>query len=100
MWYPSERSKPMSGASAATEILAMPKRAYSYSRISTKGKQAKGRGLDRQDEFYQELAPAEGGCLDDSLVFSDRGKSGFHGDNLKATPDLARFLDLVKRGRI
>lgn len=77
----------------------MPRRAYSYKRVSDPT-QVKGDGLRRQSEYAEELAAREGWCLDDTLRFSDRGPSGFHGDNLEATADLARFLELVKNGRI
>src|SRR5437870_1300765 len=99
MWYPGERSERMPVSEPPRDILAMPRRAYSYSRVSDP-KQVKGDGLRRQDDFAARICAEEGWCLDDSLHFADKGRSGYHGDNLKATADLARFLDLVKSGRV
>ena len=79
---------------------AMPRRSYSYKRVSTSGKQVRGDGLRRQDDYAQEISSREGWILDDTLAFADKGRSGFHGANLKPTADLTRFLDLVQRGRI
>ena len=70
-----------------TQDAAMPRRAYSYARISTGGRQARGDGLRRQqgklgdgDESWPEKVCArEGWCLDDSLPFTDKGRSAFHG---------------------
>src|SRR3989442_15538291 len=91
----------MTRLNTSQEILAMPRRAYSYSRVSDpKQARANKDGLRRQDTYAADRCAREGWCLDDSLVFSDKGKSGFHGDNLKGTAALARFLDLVKSGRI
>ena len=81
-------------------INAMPRRAYSYIRISTGGRQARGDGLRRQDDFAAVLCQEEDWTLDDSLHFTDSGKSGYHGRNLDPTAALSRFLDLVQRGRI
>lgn len=78
---------------------AMPRRAYSYSRFSS-SKQRKGTSQERQDEWAQHLATEQGWTLDDTLQFRDKARSGFHGDNLKPTADLTRFLELVERGRI
>ena len=78
----------------------MPQRAYSYKRVSTPGKQVIGDGLQRQADYAEEIAKANAWCLDDTLRFTDKGRSGFHGANLSPTADLTRFLDLVKRGRI
>jgi DNA invertase Pin-like site-specific DNA recombinase len=78
----------------------MPRRAYSYIRISTGGKQARGDGLRRQDDFATILSREEGWTLDDALHFTDSGKSGYHSRNLDPTAALSRFLDLVNRGRI
>jgi DNA invertase Pin-like site-specific DNA recombinase len=81
----------------------MPRRAYSYTRFST-GKQADGDSERRQTEWPAQVAQEQGWTLDDTLTFIDRGRSGFHGANRKAdgkaVGDLARFLDLVERGRI
>src|SRR5262249_62018665 len=85
----------------AEEISAMPRRAYSYSRVSdpTQAKKDKD-GLRRQDDYAPTLCAEHGWCLDDALHFVDKGKSGFHGENVKGTAALARFLELVRRGRI
>lgn len=85
---------------SAQETLPMPRRAYPYGRVSTKGKQTKGRGLDRQEDFAQQISDEEGWFLDDAYHFCDAGRSGFHGDNLSPTADLTRFLDLVKAKQI
>jgi DNA invertase Pin-like site-specific DNA recombinase len=82
-----------------TQDATMPRRAYSYSRIST-GIQARGDGLRRQDEFAERICAEEGWCLDDALTYADRGRSGYHRHNLRPTADLARFLKDVEHGRI
>ncbi len=81
-------------------IIPMPRRAYSYIRISTGGRQARGDGLRRQDDFAAVLCKEENWTLDDTLHFTDSGKSGFHSRNLDPTAALSRFLDLVTRKRI
>lgn len=74
----------------------MPRRAYSYARISRAGKQAKGRGVKRQtDDWVRTLCDDEGWTLDDTLTFVDKGKSGFHKANLKPTAALGRFLSMI-----
>jgi DNA invertase Pin-like site-specific DNA recombinase len=79
----------------------MPRRAYSYSRVSDPRQAREGRdGLRRQDDYAQQLCTENGWRLDDALVFIDKGRSGFHGDNLKATAGLARFLEAIKSGRV
>lgn len=81
------------------DILAMPRRAYSYSRVSdTKQARAGKDGLRRQDDFAAQICAEEGWCLDDTLVFVDKGKSGFHGEHLVGTAALAQFLEAVKEG--
>jgi DNA invertase Pin-like site-specific DNA recombinase len=83
------------------EILVMPRRAYSYSRVSDPRQAKVGRdGLRRQDDYAQQLCDEHSWCLDDSLIFTDKGRSGFHCDNLKATAGLTRFLEAVKSGRV
>lgn len=85
----------------------MPQRAYSYARIST-GDQAGGDGLRRQqgtegddrESWPVTVCREQGWILDDTLKFTDSGRSGFHQANLKPTADLSRFLNLVQRGRI
>lgn len=76
----------------------MPRRAYSYLRISD-GKQARGDGLRRQDSFAEQLCGEEGWLLDDSMRLVDRGVSAFHGLNADVG-DLSRFLAAVKTGRV
>jgi DNA invertase Pin-like site-specific DNA recombinase len=79
----------------------MPRRSYNYSRVSDPRQAREGRdGLRRQDSYAQQLSAENGWCLDDSLVFIDKGRSGFHGDNLKATAALACFLDAIRTGRV
>jgi DNA invertase Pin-like site-specific DNA recombinase len=80
------------------DALPMPRRAYSYSRISDKA-QAKGDGLQRQAEFATQLCREQGWCLDDTFVLVDRGVSAFHGDNA-STGALAQFLRAVTSGRV
>ncbi len=75
----------------------MPQRAYSYRRVSDPYSKD---GIDRQEDYATALAVKHGWCLDDTLLFTDRGRSGFHGHNRKPTAALTQFLDLVKRGRI
>ncbi|HYT87551.1 MAG TPA: hypothetical protein VEL76_02425, partial [Gemmataceae bacterium] len=75
----------------------MPRRAYSYAHISDR-KQGKGDGLRRQGAAQDESGPEgalpretypdricreQGWCLDDSLRFVDKGRSAYHGDNLR-----------------
>src|SRR5262245_49657866 len=83
---------------ATQGVLPMPRRAYSYLRISDP-KQARGDGLDRQEGFAERICAQNKWCLDDSLRFVDRGKSGFHGDN-RLTGALGQFLAAVRSKRI
>lgn len=90
----------------------VPQRSYSYGRISSggrkKGSQALGDGLRRQqgklddaDESWPERVSAQHGwSLDDTLRFTDKGRSGFHLKNLTPTAHLTRFLRLIESGRI
>jgi len=77
----------------------MPRRSYSYARYS-QGIQGEGDSERRQKEWPAAVSAEQGWCLDDSLSFVDRGRSGFHGANRKPTTALSHFLDLVQRGRI
>ncbi len=80
------------------EETTMPRRAYSYLRVSCLA-QAHGDGLRRQDDFAAQICQEEGWCLDDTLSFVDRGRSAFHGDNARIGA-LSRFLAAVKSGRV
>src|SRR5262245_33211326 len=95
---------------STTKDAAMPQRSYSYARISTGGDQARGDGLRRQqgsedadddrEPWPVTVSRDQGWVLDDTLRFTDKGRSAFHKKNLSPTADLTRFLNLVKRGRI
>ncbi len=61
-------------------ILTIPRRVYSYLRVSH-ANQLKGDGMRRQAEFTTQHCTEEGWCLDDTLRFEDRGRSDYHGDN-------------------
>jgi DNA invertase Pin-like site-specific DNA recombinase len=76
----------------------MPRRAYPYSRFSAKH-QRHGDSIRRQDDWQQSVCRQRGWTLDDTLRFLDAGVSAHHGKN-SDVGDLARFLDLVQRGRI
>ena len=86
----------------------MPQRSYSYARISTGGDQAEGDGLRRQQGLSNDdrepwpvsVSREQGWFLDDTLKFTDSGRSGYHQKNLSPTADLTRFLTLVQRGSI
>lgn len=82
-----------------TKDAAMPRRAYSYARFSSSS-QRDGDSLRRQTDFPEQVCTQEGWCLDDTLKFIDKARSGFHGKNRTPTSALTRFLDLIKRGRI
>ena len=79
-------------------VLAMPRRAYSYLRVSDPT-QVKGDGLRRQDDFALTICREEGWSLDDSLRFHDKGRSAFRRKNSKVG-DLHRFLECVETGRV
>jgi DNA invertase Pin-like site-specific DNA recombinase len=76
----------------------MTPRVYSYKRFSSP-KQAKGDSLRRQSEFEQEVCRETNLPPDDSLNLTDRGVSAWKGHN-KQFGALARFLELVRAGRI
>jgi DNA invertase Pin-like site-specific DNA recombinase len=81
---------------AHVQDAAMPQRSYSYRRISTNGRQARGRGLDRQGDGWAAQVSAERGwVLDDTLDLTDKGRSGYHQKNLEPTAALGRFLALI-----
>lgn len=77
----------------------VPRRAYSYRRISAI-RQRNGDGLLRQKDFAQALCEKHGWTLDDTLVFEDRGRSGFHGHHRRGKGQLLAFMEMVKRKRI
>jgi DNA invertase Pin-like site-specific DNA recombinase len=85
--------------SIVAENGTMPRRAYSYKRVSDP-KQVKGDGLARQEDFATRICERNGWLLDDTLTFADKGRSGFHGDHRRGKGQLKKFLDLVKRRRI
>lgn len=87
--------------------LDMPQRAFSYGRISTGGRQARGSGLkrqqgqlDEQDESWPERVCEEQGWTLDEETFTDKGKSGFHKKNLGPKAALTKFLKYIKSGRV
>lgn len=89
------------------ENSTMPKRAYSYGRISTGGRQARGSGLKRQqgkldehDEAWPETVCREQGWHLDEETFTDTGRSGFHKKNLGPKAALTRFLGHIRKGRV
>jgi DNA invertase Pin-like site-specific DNA recombinase len=87
------RTKPAAGPQDAH---TMPRRAYSYRRISTNGKQARGGGLARQgDDWGAALCESRGWCLEqDPLI--DSGRSGYHQKNLDPKAALGRFLASIE----
>lgn len=82
----------------ATENTTMPRRGYSYLRFSC-GIQAKGDSRRRQWEWAAEECERRGLFLDDTLYFHDEGVSGLRGKN-HDVGELARFLEMVRGGRI
>jgi DNA invertase Pin-like site-specific DNA recombinase len=78
-----------------------PDLAFSYVRFSTR-EQAKGDSMRRQLEATREWCERNGVRLDETITLHELGKSAFTGAHRK-NPDtdaLARFLDLVKTGRV
>jgi DNA invertase Pin-like site-specific DNA recombinase len=75
--------------------------AYSYLRFS-KPDQAEGDSVRRQDTLREDWLKRHPNVrLDDSLKLRDKGVSAFRGANRKdPRHDLAKFLDLVERGRV
>ncbi|WP_210396634.1 recombinase family protein [Motiliproteus sediminis] len=71
---------------------------YSYRRISS-AVQKKGHGLSRQSdtELLQRLSAKYNLPISDE-VFSDEGRSAYHGDHLEN--DLGRFLHAVEIGKV
>jgi len=86
---------------------AMPQRSYSYGRISTGGRQARGTGLLRQqgrtdeaDDAWPVQISSEHGWHLDEETFTDKGRSAFHKKNLGPKAALTRFLKAIKKGRV
>jgi hypothetical protein len=79
---------------------AMPRRAYSYRRVSSTGRQVRGHGLTRQANTADEISKRKGWCLDDTVVLDDKGLSGYHEENFGPKSALARFTRLIERGRV
>ncbi len=82
----------------------MSRTAYPYSRFSDLS-QGKGRSEGRQNDPVAEYCRHHGFILDDTLKFNDRGRSGFHGHNIKHGINqklgaLGTFLELLKEGII
>lgn len=71
---------------------------YSYTRFSHPS-QAAGDSLRRQLALTLRWVEANGHELDNSLSLNDRGKSAFHGTNLR-TGALGEFLTMAKEGKI
>lgn len=76
----------------------MPRRAYSYSRVSQY--HTGSTSIERQETFAETICREEGWTLDDTLVFVDKGRSAFRGKNRTATGDLTRCLNAIESGRI
>jgi DNA invertase Pin-like site-specific DNA recombinase len=74
-----------------------PRRAYSYSRVSS-GQQVAGGGLDRQEAMAQEWCACHGCELDTALDLTDAGRSAYRGDHIR-TGALGRFLEQAQ-GRL
>src|SRR5262249_25554593 len=75
--------------------------AYSYLRFSNR-EQGRGDSVRRQTEKRDAWLAKNAVALDTSLRLEDRGVSGFNGKH-RGNPDrhaLARFLQLVKSGRV
>jgi DNA invertase Pin-like site-specific DNA recombinase len=86
----------MRKAELAVEDRSMPRRAYSYIRISSK-KQEKGDGQRRQREYAPALCEREGWALDKNTILDVC--SAYRGSNADVG-NLARFLEMVKEGQI
>lgn len=74
------------------------RKAYSYLRFSS-GTQAKGDSRRRQSERPAHWAEENGYELDDSLVLTDEGVSGWTGANA-TTGKLSAFIEAVDDGRV
>src|SRR5262245_29085911 len=74
------------------------RRAFSYDRVSRWRKG--GHSIERQDDFAHALSTEHGWILDDTLVFIDKNRSGYHGHNLRLGAALTRCLACIESGRI
>src|SRR5262245_58222501 len=84
-----------------TPPASAPATAYSYLRFSSPA-QADGDTVRRQSALRDDwLRRHSHVTLDQSLILADRGVSGFTGEHrTNKKHHLARFLDLVRRGRV
>jgi DNA invertase Pin-like site-specific DNA recombinase len=78
------------------EVPDMPRRGYSYIRISSK-KQEKGKGQKRQNEYAPKLCEREGWVLDQKVIVEIG--SAYRGHNADVGK-LAGFLERVQAGEI
>jgi DNA invertase Pin-like site-specific DNA recombinase len=76
----------------------MPPRAFSYGRISRQKRSSIS--IARQGASADDLCVEYGWNLDDTLVFTDRNRSGFHGANRAPTAALTRCLKAIEDGDI
>src|SRR5262245_30442962 len=83
-----------------TQDATMPRRAYSYRRVSMPEQASRGEGLDRQADYAVRRCEREGWVLDDTLHFCDRGRSGFHGRHRVGKGQLKLVLDAIRSRRI
>ncbi len=81
-----------------TETKRARKRAFSYIRFSTP-EQLKGDSLRRQLEWGKNTCERKGWGLDESVKWEDRGKSGFHGENV-ASGALGAFLKAIHEKKV
>jgi hypothetical protein len=83
----------------------MPRRAFSYGRVSNH-QQVKGSGLDRQqgqldnEEPWFDRVCREQGWQPHDERLTDKGRSGFHKRNLRPKAALTRFLKWMESGRV
>jgi DNA invertase Pin-like site-specific DNA recombinase len=73
--------------------------AYSYLRFSDP-RQAAGDSIRRQTAATDEYCRRHHLLLDDSLRLVDRGRSGYHAENLLPTGRLAAFLAAIEAGKV
>ena len=76
----------------------MQRRVYSYIRFSTP-EQAAGHSLQRQMDYAQSYAEANGLMLDDSLTLRDEGLSAYHQKHISKGA-LGTFLRAVEDGKV
>lgn len=73
---------------------------YSYVRISTKYRQAKGRGIRRQDDGSLKWCDEHGHLLEPTNCFTDKGMSAFKKRNNAEHGELRVIIDLIDNGQI